>query len=153
MGLLDRETGKVRVKHLPNRTRETLHNEIKQHVAPGSEIFTDEWVAYNGLDKEFVHTNGLENFWSLLKRGLKGTYVSVEPFHLHRYIDEQAFRYNERKRDGGDGEHFDEILSTVAGRHLTYNHLQDLDRQDSGSAHRRDGLNLSRQKREQRKRV
>jgi ISXO2-like transposase domain len=68
-----------------------------------------------------VHTNGLENFWWLLKRGLKGTYISVEPFHLFRYLDEQAFRYNERKV--GDGERFIEAASTAFGRRLTYNEL------------------------------
>src|SRR5712675_315109 len=77
----------------------------------------EEYVSGN------VHTNGIENFWSLLKRGLKGTYVSVEPFHLFRYLDEQAFRYNERKHDNGDGGRFAEILSTVAGRRLTYKEL------------------------------
>jgi hypothetical protein len=68
-----------------------------------------------------VHTNGIENFWSLLKRGLKGTYVSVEPFHLFRYLDEQAFRYNERK--GSDADRFVEAASSVFGRRLTYNEL------------------------------
>jgi hypothetical protein len=68
-----------------------------------------------------VPTNGIENFWSLLKRGLKGTYVSVEPFHLFRYLDEQAFRYNERK--GNDGMRFVEAASSVFGRRLTYKEL------------------------------
>src|SRR6266481_3757082 len=138
MGLLDRETGKVRVKHVLNRTRDTLHAEVSANVAAGSEVFTDEYVSYLGLDKTFVHefvnhaeayvrgnvhTNGLENFWSLLKRGLKGTYVSVEPFHLFRYLDEQAFRYNERKHEDGDSGRFAAILDTVAGRRLTYKEL------------------------------
>jgi len=69
-----------------------------------------------------VHTNGLENFWSLLKRGIGGTYVSVEPFHLFRYLDEQTFRYNTRK-DMNDGDRFGMALSYVAGRRLTYKHL------------------------------
>ena len=68
-----------------------------------------------------VHTNGIENFWSLLKRGLKGTYVSVEPFHLFRYLDEQAFRYNERK--GSDRDRFVEAAGSVFGRRLTYDEL------------------------------
>ncbi len=68
-----------------------------------------------------VHTNGIENFWSLLKRGLKGTYVSVEPFHLFRYLDEQAFRYNERK--GNDRDRFVEALTSAFGRRLTYKQL------------------------------
>jgi transposase-like protein len=136
-GLLDRRSGKVRAKHIANRQRETLHAEVRKHVAPGAELFTDEWQPYAGMEEfvhEFVnhaeqyvrgnvHTNGLENFWSLLKRGLRGTYVSVEPFHLFRYLDEQAFRYNERKHEEGDGGRFDELLSTVANRRLTYKEL------------------------------
>jgi hypothetical protein len=113
MGLLERETGKIRVKHVADRQRHALQKEIHENVEEGSEVFTDAWLGYEGLDREFVHgfvdhaeryvngrihTNGLENFWSLLKRGIKGTYVSVEPFHLFRYLDEQAFRYNNRKR-------------------------------------------------------
>ncbi len=126
VGLLDRETGKVRVEHIPNRKKKTLQEYVKTHVASGAELFTDELASYTGLDADYVHkfvnhaeeyvrgnvhTNGIENFWSLLKRGLKGTYVSVEPFHLFRYLDEQAFRYNERKRT--DGSRFVEAASTV----------------------------------------
>ena len=136
MGLLDRETGKVRVKHVADRQRHTLQKEIRENVTEGSEIFTDAWVAYEGLDPEYVHgfvdhaeryvngrihTNGLENFWSLLKRGLKGTYVCVEPFHLFRYLDEQAFRYNNRKAT--DGTRFVRALSGVTGRRVTYKEL------------------------------
>jgi len=136
MGLLDRETGKVRLKHVTNRKRHTLQEEVRANVESGSEVFTDELASYTGLDKDYVHefvnhaekyvegsvhTNGIENFWSLLKRGLKGTYVSVEPFHLFRYLDEQAFRYNERK--GNDAARFIEIMSTVSGRRLTYKEL------------------------------
>jgi hypothetical protein len=95
-----------------------------------------QWRSYNGLDADYVHqvidhaesyvngnihTNGIENFWSLLKRGLKGTYVSVEPFHLFRYLDEQAFRYNERKND--DGGRFATTLSQIVGKRLTYKEL------------------------------
>ena len=68
-----------------------------------------------------VHTNGLENFWSLLKRALKGTYVSVEPYYLYRYLDEQAFRFNER--EGQDSNRFKKALGSVAGRRLTYSEL------------------------------
>jgi transposase-like protein len=136
VGLLDRETGKVRVKHISNRKKKTLQEHVKAHVAEGSELFTDELASYTGLDKDYVHkfvnhaekyvegqvhTNGIENFWSLLKRGIKGTYVSVEPFHLFRYLDEQAFRYNERK--GDDGDRFVESLTTAFGRRLTYKEL------------------------------
>ena len=69
-----------------------------------------------------VHTNGIENFWSLLKRGLSGTYVSVEPFHLFRYLDEQTFRYNNRK-DMNDLGRFTLALSRIAGKRVTYNQL------------------------------
>jgi transposase-like protein len=97
------------VKHVANAKRPTVQGEIRQHVQPGSNVFTDALRSYNGLDADYiheaidhakeyvrgkVHTNGLENFWSLLKRGIRGTYVSVEPFHLFRYLDEEAFRFN-----------------------------------------------------------
>ena len=109
MGILERG-GKVRVTVVPNRKKKALQSEVRKHVEAGSAIYTDALKSYDGLD-EFqhgvvdhavqyvdgkIHTNGLENFWSLLKRGLNGTYISVEPFHLFRYIDEQAFRYNNR---------------------------------------------------------
>jgi transposase-like protein len=112
MGLLDRKTKKIRLRHVPNTQRETLQGVVREYIEGGSYIFSDAWVSYNGLDRDYVHqvidhaekyvdgnvhTNGIENFWSLLKRGLKGTYVSVEPFHLFRYLDEQAFRFNEHK--------------------------------------------------------
>jgi hypothetical protein len=61
----------------------------------------------------------MENFWSLLKRSLKGTYVSVEPFHLFRYVDEQAFRYNNRK-DMNDSDRFDLAVRQIVGRRLTW---------------------------------
>jgi transposase-like protein len=136
MGLLDRETGKVRVKHIANRKRRTLQEEIRANVEPGAEVFTDELASYTGLEKDYVHefvnhaekyvegkvhTNGIENFWSLLKRGLKGTYVSVEPFHLFRYLDEEAFRYNERKTD--DAGRFVRTLAGVTGKRVMYKEL------------------------------
>jgi transposase-like protein len=108
MGMLQRG-GKVRATVIADRSKTTLQPIVEQNVRKGSRVFTDELVAYWGLDKEYVHgiinhaeeyvrgnvhTNGMENFWSLLKRGLNGTYISVEPFHLFRYIDEQAWRYN-----------------------------------------------------------
>ena len=134
--MLGRETGKVRVKHVANRSKETLHAEVNANVAAGSEVFTDEYVSYLGLDKTFVHefvnhaeayvrgnvhTNGMENFWSLLKRGLKGTYVSVEPFHLFRYLDEEVFRFNTRKES--DASRFIRALRGIVGKRLTYEHL------------------------------
>ncbi len=136
MGLVDRKTRQVRVVHVPNVQRDTLQTQVKKYVQGGSYVFTDAWLGYHGLDREYVHnvidhaeayvqgnvhTNTIENFWSLLKRGLKGTYVSVEPFHLFRYLDEQAFRYNNRKTD--DGSRFVETLAGVTGKRLTYQHL------------------------------
>lgn len=136
MGLLDRETGKVHVAHVADRKEKTLQAEVKKHVAKGAELMTDELASYTGLDREYVHqfvnhaeeyvrgnvhTNGLENFWSLLKRGLKGTYVSVEPFHLYRYLDEQAFRFNARKE--APATRFSDAVLGVTGRRLTYKQL------------------------------
>src|SRR5205823_11499616 len=98
---------KVRAEHIPDVKRDTLHEQVRSTVERGSRLYTDEWVGYRGLDdyerfvinhavayvEVHVHTHGIENFWSLLKRTIKGTYVSVEPFHLGRYLDEQAFRF------------------------------------------------------------
>lgn len=135
MGLLERH-GEVRTKVVPDTKSRTLQVEVRENVEPGSEVHTDALRSYRGLDPEYVHnvvdhaeryvdghvhTNGLENFWSLLKRSLKGTYVSVEPFHLFRYLDEQAFRFNER--DGKDADRFSKTLGSVAGRRLTYDEL------------------------------
>src|ERR1041385_36280 len=118
MGLLERD-GKVRAKVIADATQLTLHAEVKSNVEQGAELFTDGWKGYSGLHQEYIHqvidhaekyvdgqihTNGIENFWSLLKRGIKGTYVSVEPFHLFRYLDEQTFRFNARK--GKDADRF-----------------------------------------------
>src|SRR6266852_212628 len=111
-GLLDREARKVRATVVPSVKRQVLQAEILKQVQQGSKVYTDESGVYHKLAEKYahevvnhlqhyvdgrVHTNGLENFWSLLKRGLNGTYVSVEPFHLFRYLDEQVFRYNFRK--------------------------------------------------------
>ncbi len=148
MGLLERQ-GEVRTKVISNTSRETLHGEVKQHVEKGAELFTDAWLAYGGLDSEYIHqvinhaeayvrgnihTNGIENFWSLLKRSIKGTYVSVEPLHLFRYLDEQSFRFNSRKRN--DGERFRKVMEQVAGKRLTYTELTGkLTDEDKLSAH------------------
>lgn len=135
MSLLERH-GEVRTKVVPDTKSRTLQVEVRENVEPGSEIHTDALKSYRGLDAEYihnvvdhaeryvdghVHTNGLENFWSLLKRGIKGTYVSVEPYHLFRYLDEQAFRFNER--DGKDADRFGKTLGAVSGRRLTYRQL------------------------------
>jgi len=138
-GVLDREQRKVRATVVPMVKRAILQAEILKQVQPGSKVYTDTSPVYDGLAKEYahemvnhlqhyvdgrVHTNGLENFWSLLKRGLNGTYIAVEPFHLFRYVDEQAFRYNNRKDAEGkkltDAERFDLALSQVAGKRLTF---------------------------------
>jgi transposase-like protein len=141
-GILDRNLRKVRATVVPNVTRETLQNEILKNVKFGSTVYTDNAVGYdNGLQRRFVHdfvnktesyvksrvhVNGMENFWALLKRSLRGTYVAVEPFHLSRYVDEQVFRYNNRK-DGArkvtDSERFTAVMSQVLGRRLTYDDL------------------------------
>lgn len=135
MGVLER-AGEVRAKVIPNTTQETLHEQIRTNVEKGSNVFTDQFPAYNGLDSDFVHkfvnhaveyvrdnvhTNGIENFWSLLKRGLKGTYISVMPSHLFRYVDEQSFRFNHRKDN--DAGRFLKACSTMSGKRLTYKKL------------------------------
>jgi transposase-like protein len=135
MGLLGRD-GKVRAKVIRDATSLTLHAEVRSNVEPGAELFTDGHRGYNGLHQEYIHqvidhaekyvdgqihTNGIENFWSLLKRGIKGTYVSVEPFHLFRYLDEQTFRFNERK--GKDADRFIKTVRQVAGKRLTFDEL------------------------------
>jgi transposase-like protein len=125
MGLLERN-GKVRAKVIGNTTRETLHAEVKEHCEAGAEIFTDQFIhnVINHAEKYVdgnVHTCNIDNFWSLLKRGIKGTYVSVEPFHLFRYPDEQSFRFNNRKLT--DGERFSIVANNVVGRRLTYSEL------------------------------
>jgi transposase-like protein len=134
MGILERG-GKVRTKVVGNTKKKTLQAEIRAHVLAGSALFTDALQSYEGLDEfqhevvdhavEYVrgevHTNGLENFWSLVKRGLNGTYISVEPFHLFRYLDEQAFRYNNRKMN--DGDRFDIVVRQIVGKRLTWDQL------------------------------
>src|SRR5277367_2451451 len=135
MGLLERG-GKIKLKHVAKARRSILQSEIYQNVETGSQVFTDALPSYNGLVKDYaheaidhareyvrgnVHTNGLENFWSLLKRGIRGTYISVEPFHLFRYLDEQAFRFNERKST--DAERFDLTVNGIVGRRLTFDQL------------------------------
>jgi transposase-like protein len=139
MGVLDREQREVRATVVPMINRETLQTAILDHVAPGSKVYTDEAALYRALPKDYihgfvnhmekyvngrVHTNGMENFWSLLKRGLSGTYVAVEPFHLFRYLDEQMFRYNNRKDRNGnklsDADRFQLALSQISGKRLTF---------------------------------
>jgi len=135
IGMVERG-GKVRVFHVNDRRRKTLQASIRDHVEAGAAIFSDELKSYDGLESEYqhavinhaveyvdgnVHTNTMENFWSLLKRGLHGTYISVEPFHLFRYLDEQAFRYNNRNLT--DAERFAGVMKQIVGRRLTYDEL------------------------------
>ena len=133
MGILERG-GQVRTAVVPSRRKPVLQAEIRKHVEAGAALYTDFLLSYDGLASDYahkvvdhaveyvngrVHTNGLENFWSLLKRGIGGTYISVEPFHLFRYLDEQTFRYNNRK-NMSDADRFDAVLSQIAGKRLTF---------------------------------
>lgn len=129
---MDRESRQIRAKVIPDVKRETLQAEILSHIGFKAHVFTDGWVGYDKLSeyKNFthktvnhineyvngrVHAQGIENFWSLLKRGLTGTYVAVEPFHMDAYVDEQVFRYNNR-RNKTDAQRFTKLLSQVAGK-------------------------------------
>ena len=142
MGMRDRETRQVRAKVIPNTNRETLQNQILDHIEKKSTIYTDAAQGYYKLaEKDFihdtvnhleeyvrgqVHTQGIENFWSLLKRGLKGTYVAVEPFHLDRYVTEQVFRFNNRATKDNpltDEDRFSLAMTQAVGRRLTYAQL------------------------------
>ncbi len=128
--------GEVRAKVVPNRRKKAIQEHVREHVEAGSTVYSDELKSYDGLDEYThqvinhaetyvngqIHTNGMENFWALLKRGLKGTYVSVEPFHLFRYVDEQVFRYNNRK-DMTDAERFELLCTKITGKRLMYDEL------------------------------
>jgi transposase-like protein len=134
IGMLERG-GEVRANVTPTRKRHHVTAQIRTNVERESTIYTDALQSYDNLNNENfshqmidhaeryvdgrVHTNGLENFWSLLKRGLKGTYIAVEPFHLFRYLDEQVFRYNFRKLPH-DGARFEYVASHIFGKRLTY---------------------------------
>jgi transposase-like protein len=138
-GILER--GKeIRTMVIKDRTKDTVLPLIREHVQTGTSVYTDDMGGYRGLamNEEFIHgvvdhankyvdgrihTNGLENFWSLLKRGISGTYVAVEPFHLFRYLDEQSFRYNNRgtkKNPTSDAKRFHAAMSGIVGKRLTY---------------------------------
>jgi transposase-like protein len=140
LGLLERHGpdghSAVRTKVVPNTRRKTLSPEVRKNVNPGSSVYTDALRSYADLEDEFihevidhaeeyvrgkVHTNGIENFWSLVKRAIKGTYVSVEPFHLFRYLDEEGYRYNNRKTD--DADRFQGVANRIVGKRLTYQEL------------------------------
>jgi transposase-like protein len=136
-GALERG-GKIRTAIISDRKRAALQTEVKKHVEAGSALYSDALQSYDGLAVDYahkvidhaekyvdgqVHTNGLENFWSLLKRGIAGTYVAVEPFHLFRYLDEQVFRYNNRgsrENKVTDSDRFDMIVRKIIGKRLTF---------------------------------
>jgi transposase-like protein len=146
-GMVERD-GRVVTDHVSARTKKQLQPIIKERIEAAAAIFSDALKSYDGLENEYqhavidyaveyvngnVHTNTIENFWSLLKRGLHGTYISVEPFHLFRYLDEQTFRYNERHVT--DADRFVQLCSNVAGRRLTWNQLtakDSVERPDKG---------------------
>lgn len=135
VGMVERG-GRVRAEVVVERTKPVLHDVVARNVDPEATLVTDEWGGYVGSQlihevinhsieyvNGHIHTNGIENFWSLLKRGIGGTYISVSPAHLQRYVAEQVFRYNQRKREGvkrTDTERFLSLLSDVSGRRLTY---------------------------------
>lgn len=135
MGLLERN-GEVRAHVIANTRMDTLQPHVARNVEQGANVYTDAYVSYNGLESQYihsvinhaetyvqgnVHTNGIENFWSLLKRMIRGTYVSVEPFHLFRYLDEQSFRFNTRK--GTDADRFVKAAAALTGKRLTFDEL------------------------------
>ena len=134
LGMLERR-GEVKAIVVKDRKKKTLQPHIKIVVEKGSELHTDDLKSYEGMDdyihkvidhaeayvKDDIHTNGMENFWSLLKRGIKGTYVSVEPFHLFRYLDEQVYRFNNRTMS--DGQRFSMAVSGILGKRVTFNQL------------------------------
>ncbi len=135
--LLERTTrnaaSRVKLKVLKTTRNYEVQGNVREYVLKGTELHTDALRSYIGMNQDYVHqvvdhaicyakghihTNGLENFWSLLKRTIKGTYVNVEPFHLTRYLDEQAFRFNERSDT--DGGRFIKALKGIFGKNLSY---------------------------------
>src|ERR1039458_5691588 len=138
VGMLERK-GRVKAEVVTERSHHTLRAVANKHIAPGASLVTDEWGGYQGINFEhavvnhavkyvngLVHTQGIENFWCLLKRSLGGTYVAVEPFHLDSYVDEQAFRYNNRATKDNpltDADRFALVLSQISGKRLTYAEL------------------------------
>jgi transposase-like protein len=140
MGIMQRGDGEqhstVYTSVIDDISTKNLHGQIHANVEHGSSLYTDKWQGYRGLENFYkhevidhgeswarglIHTNGLESFWSLLKRTIKGTYVSVDPFHMFRYLDEQTFRFNHRKEN--DGFRFAHVVGTIMGKRLTYNNL------------------------------
>ena len=135
LGMVQRR-GKVRAKIVQSRDAETIRDFVTSNVEENSQVMTDEWRGYTNLRdlyihevinhsltyvRDNVHTNNIENFWSLLKRTIKGTYISVSPEHLQKYIEEQMFRYNER--EGNDQQRFVSLIELISGKRLTYSQL------------------------------
>jgi transposase-like protein len=135
LGMIERD-GEVRAAVVPNTKRATLQGHVRTNVEKGSTVYTDTHWSYSSLSSDYdrrtinhmekyvdgqVHTNRIENFWSLLKRGLHGTYISVEPFHLFRYLDERVMTFNLREMN--DYGRFQFVMRQVAGRRLTYEEL------------------------------
>jgi transposase-like protein len=133
MGFRERESGRVHAQVIPDAKGGTLKPAVHATVRAGSAVYTDQWNGYTGLESRFdhqtvnhaetyvdcrVHTNGIESFWAMVKRGLNGTYVSVEPFQLFRYLDERVFTYNEH--DLTDLGRFSAVLGAISDRRLTY---------------------------------
>ena len=136
MGMLERG-GKVKTKVVPDRKKPAIHSTIAETIESGTQLYTDDHTGYMDMSPDYahsvvnhaeqyvngrVHTNGIENFWSLLKRELNGTYVSVEPFHLFRYLDEQMLRYNNRK-NLNDAGRFDLVMRQIVGKRITFAQL------------------------------
>jgi transposase-like protein len=147
MGILQRD-GSVRTVVVENRKKSTMQGEVNKHVEAGAALYSDALKSYDGLANKYahqvidhavsyvdgaVHTNGLENYWSLLKRGIAGTYVSVEPFHLFRYLDEQAYRFNNRK-DLNDYDRFKLAASQIVGKRLTWKQVIGMEMELKASA-------------------
>jgi transposase-like protein len=141
MGLLERHSpdkpARIRTRIVGNVQGQMVKAVVRENVEEGSTVNTDALRSYHGLMADYVHnvidhaeayvdgevhTNSVENFWSCLKRGLHGTYISVEPFHLFRYLDEQAFRFNNRK-GLNDADRFSLAITGIVGRRLTYKDL------------------------------
>src|SRR6266542_550112 len=140
LGMLQRseEKGGSRVRALvvEGVKRSHLIHDIESYVEECSAVYTDSLQSYRNLSARYahenidhsrewakgrVHTNGLENFWSVLKRGIKGTYISIDPFHAFRYVGEQSFRFNLRQLT--DGERFKNVARDIVGKRLTYRAL------------------------------
>ncbi len=132
MGILERG-GKLQTTVVADRKKKALQAEVRKHVEDGAAFYTDVLLSYEGLAADYVHyvvdhaveyvndrahTNGMENYWSFLKRGISGTYVSVEPFHLFRYLDEQALRYSQRQ-NMNDFDCFRFAATQIVGKRLT----------------------------------